>query len=123
MAQYEHLPIYKQALSLSLYIEKVVQGFSRYHKYSNGTELRTLARNNIKLIIRANSENEQRIFYLNELRANNEELKVCIRICKEMNAFKNLNSFVHAVELVILLAKQNEAWLKSQHKIINAPAS
>lgn len=119
MAQYEHLPIYKQALSLSIYIEKIVQGFSRYHKYNNGSELRTLARNNIKLIIRANSEIENRVFYLTELRVNNEELKVCLRICKEMNAFKNLNSFVHAVELVILLARQNEAWLKSKQKIIN----
>ena len=121
MAQYEHLPIYKQALTLSVYIEKVVQGFSRYHKYSNGSELRVLAKNNIKLIIRANSEIENRTFYLTELRVNNEELKVCLRICKEMNAFKNLNSFVHAVELVILLARQNEAWLKSKQKIINAP--
>ena len=123
MAQYEHLPIYKQAMDLAVHMEKVVYGFSRYHKYTNGMELRTLARNNIKLIIRANSENDKRVFYLNELRANNEELKVCLRICKEMNAFKNLNSFVHAVELVILLAKQNEAWLKSQQKIINTPVS
>ncbi len=37
------------------------------------------------------------------------------------NAFKNLNSFVHAVELVILLARQNEAWIKSKQKIINTP--
>ncbi len=118
MAQYEHLPIYKQALTLSVYIERIVQGFSRYHKYNNGSELRVLARNNIKLIIRANSEIENRAFYLTELRINNEDLKVCLRICKEMNAFKNLNSFVHAVELVILLARQNEAWLKSQQKII-----
>ena len=120
MAQYEHLPIYKDSLSLSVYIEKVVLGFSRYHKYSSGEELRSLARNNIKLIIRANTEHEQRVFYLNELRANNEELKVCLRICKELNAFKNLNSFVYAVELVIKIARQNEAWLKSQQKIINA---
>lgn len=121
MAPYEHLPIYKQALDLSVYIEKIVHGFSRYHKYNNGSELRTLARNNIKLIIRANSETDNRVFYLHELRANNEELKVCLRICKEMQAFKNLNSFVHAVELVILLARQNEAWLKSKQKIISVP--
>jgi len=123
MAQYEHLPIYKQALSLSVYIEKVVQGFSRYHKYNTGSELRALSRNNIKLILRANSETDNRICYLQELRANNEELKVCLRICKEVNAFKSLNSFVHAVELVILLARQNEAWLKSQQKIINTSLS
>lgn len=56
MAQYEHLPIYQKAIQLSVYVENVDQGFNRYHKYNNGTELRTLARNNIKLIISANSE-------------------------------------------------------------------
>ena len=119
MAHYEHLPIYQKAMQLAVYIEKVVQGFSRYHKYNTGSELRTLARNNIKLIIRANSETTNRELYLLELRTNNEELKICLRICKEMGAFRNLNSFVHAVELVILLARQNEAWLKSKQKIIN----
>ncbi len=40
MAQYEHLPIYKKAYDFALYYEKIVRGFSRYHKYTLGTELR-----------------------------------------------------------------------------------
>jgi len=32
MAQSEHLPIYKAAYDLCLYVEQVVRGFSRYHK-------------------------------------------------------------------------------------------
>jgi hypothetical protein len=32
MARYEHVPIYKQALAVALHFEKVVAGFSRYHK-------------------------------------------------------------------------------------------
>jgi hypothetical protein len=39
MARYEHLPIYKQALDVAVYFERVVAGFSRYHKYTLGTEL------------------------------------------------------------------------------------
>ena len=38
MAQTEHLPIYKAAYDLCLYFEKVVQGFSRSHKYTIGAD-------------------------------------------------------------------------------------
>ena len=34
MARYEHLPIYQAALDLTVHFEKVVAGFSRYHKYT-----------------------------------------------------------------------------------------
>jgi hypothetical protein len=36
MAQAEHLPIYKAAYDLCLYLEQVVRNFSRYHKYTVG---------------------------------------------------------------------------------------
>jgi hypothetical protein len=39
MARYEHLPIYKKALDVAVHFEKVVAGFSRYHKYTLGSEL------------------------------------------------------------------------------------
>jgi hypothetical protein len=32
MARYEHLPIYKAALDVAVGFEKLVSGFSRYHK-------------------------------------------------------------------------------------------
>jgi hypothetical protein len=40
MARHEHLPIDKAALDLTVHFEKLVAGFSRYHKYTLGTELR-----------------------------------------------------------------------------------
>ena len=40
VARYEHLSIYKQALDVAVHFENVVAGFSRYHKYTLGTELR-----------------------------------------------------------------------------------
>ena len=40
MARYEHLPIYRAAFDLAVHMEKIVRHFSRYHKYSLGTELR-----------------------------------------------------------------------------------
>lgn len=67
----------------------------------------------VRLIIRANSQLAERIDTLWGLRENIEELKVCMRICKEIEAFRNLNSFVYAMEETILLARQNEGWIKS----------
>lgn len=47
------------ALDLAVYLEKSVSGFSRYHKYSLGADLRRIARQNISLIVRANSETDR----------------------------------------------------------------
>jgi hypothetical protein len=55
MARYEHLPIYKKAFDLAVHFEKVVAGFSRYHKYTLGMELRNRSRGIALTIIRANS--------------------------------------------------------------------
>lgn len=116
MAQHEHLPIYKSALDLAVYLEKSVASFSRYHKYSLGGDLRRIAHQNITLIVRANSE-IKREETLAVLRNSLEELMVCLRIAKELQAFKSLNSFIYAVENMVQLSRQNECWLKSLKKL------
>ena len=55
MARYEHLPIYKKAMTLAIYLQDAVRQFSRYDKYTIGSDLRDLSRKIIFLIIRANS--------------------------------------------------------------------
>lgn len=59
MARYEHLPIYKQAMDLTVYFEKIVRNFSRYHKYTIGSELRTVSRDIVRLIIKADTAREK----------------------------------------------------------------
>ena len=49
MARYEHLPIYRDALNLAVHFEKIVSGFSRYHKYTLGSELRHASRQQRRL--------------------------------------------------------------------------
>ena len=63
MARYEHLPIYKQAMDVAVYFEKVVSGFSRYHKYTLGTELRNKSREVISLIMKVNAARDNTHFY------------------------------------------------------------
>ena len=40
MARYEHLPIYKAALDLTVHMEKLVAGFSHDHKSTLGIVFR-----------------------------------------------------------------------------------
>jgi len=115
MARYEHLPIYKKAFDLNLYVEKAVRNFSRYHKYTLGTELRNSVREVIKLIVRANSHKNKWPILI-ELRELLEQIKLTIRLCKEVKAFNNFNSFNVAINQVIDISRQNEGWIKSLSK-------
>lgn len=75
MAQTEHLPIYKRSYDLCLYVEQVVRNFSRYHKYSLGSDLRDGARRVLKLVVRANSRRDKAAVLL-AVREELEELKL-----------------------------------------------
>jgi hypothetical protein len=55
---YDHLPIYKTAMDLMVYLEQIVRHFSRYHKYTLGSDVRQQPRELVTLIIRANSRRE-----------------------------------------------------------------
>ncbi len=74
---------------MAVFFEKIVRNFSRYNKYTLGSELREKSREIVALIIKANSAREK-LPLLHELRERLEELKVLIRISKESRAF---NSF------------------------------
>lgn len=116
MAYYEHLPIYRKAMETAIYFETIVRNFSRYNKYALGAEMREKSRDVVKIIIRANST-ANKLPVLFELREAIEELKTLIRISKETGAFKNFNSFQHAIECVVSVSKQNEGWIRSIGKI------
>ena len=97
-----------------LYFEKVAAGFSRYNKYTHGTALREKASEVLSLIVRANNTDmDSRLSVLRELAIRIEELKVRIRICKEIRAFNNFNSFTTGINHVLSVARQNEGWMRS----------
>ena len=96
MAQYEHLPIFKKAYDLTLYFEKIVRDFSRYHKYSVGAELRQLSREVLRIIRRANNVQDKAPL-LRQNRERLEDLKIIVRLCKDLKAFPNFNSFQFSI--------------------------
>lgn len=122
MAQYEHLPIYKKAYDLLLYFEKIVHSFSRYHKYTHGAELRRQMREVLRLIRLANDAEEKAPVLLKN-RELLEDLKLTIRVCKDVKAFQNFNSFQYSINEVVSLCKQNEGWLKHTLEQSSQPES
>lgn len=113
MAKYEHLPIYREAFKFLIFCEQTVRNFSRYHKYTHGSDLRNAAREAVKLIIRANNSRPKGPV-LEDLRITLEEIKLIIRICKEVKAFHNFKSFETAINQVTNISRQAEGWLKHE---------
>jgi len=113
MARYEHLPIYKASIDLAVYIEQIVAGFSRYHKYTLGSELRQLAHRIILLIVKANNATDKRPI-LKELLEVQEEMKIIIRLSKEVKAFHSFNSFETCIRYLDNVIRQSSGWMRSQ---------
>lgn len=112
MARYEHLPIFREACDLTVHIEKIVQNFSRYHKYTLATDLRNQSRKILEKIIEANNARDDRAAHLLELRQELESFKVLARLCHESGGFASTRSYLHVAERITNIARQNEGWLK-----------
>lgn len=116
MARYEHLPIYRDAYDLTVHIEKIVRNFSRYHKYTLGTDLRNKTRAVLERIIEANNTPNRGELLLG-LRQQLESLKVLARLCHDSEAFNGgTKSYLYVVERLTGLARQNEGWIKAAAK-------
>lgn len=109
---YEALPIYKAATDLVVVLDRVVRGFSRYHKYTLGSRLRDAAIEVTLMIARANRR-EDRAALLPELCGLVEELKLLVNLGKEVQAFASFSPFAQVMEQVVGVARQAEGWRKS----------
>jgi hypothetical protein len=112
MSLYEALPVYKKAQDMALYFEKVVRHFEKYNKYTFGVEIRTLSHRILVLIAKANTK-QTRKESLAEALDKLEELKIILRLSKEVKAFSSFKSFEFAIRSVIEVSKQCEGWFKS----------
>lgn len=112
MARYEHLAIYKTSFDLVKIIENQVSTFSKYNKYTLGTDLRNFSRNILFLVIEINNLRDKEN-KLKELELEIEKLKILIRMCKELNAFSSFGAYENIITKTIEIAKITQGWLKS----------
>ena len=108
----ENLPIFKSAIALAVYMEKIVKGFEKYNKYTIGVDLRQKSKNILCLINRANLSTEKKEAITN-LRDGCEDMKMLIQLSKELEAFKSFKQFEYSSMLVVGVCKQAQGWLGS----------
>jgi len=56
---YDNLPIYKSALDLVVYVETIVKGFDKCHKYTIGEDLKNYSKELLFMIQRANMSSQR----------------------------------------------------------------
>ncbi len=113
MNKRQNLPIWRDANALLLEIETIVRGFTRYHKYSVGAELRQQAMQICRLLSRAlRKQANERIAMVEHLLIAIDDVKVLIQLAKDIKAFQNFKQFQRVVELAVSLSKQGGAWLQ-----------
>ena len=113
---YDNLPIFKSALTLVVYIETIVKGFDKYHKYTIGLDLREYSKEIMFMIQRANMSRERET-KLVALRDKCEELKMLIRVAQELKAFNGVKQFAHTSKLTMEVVVQAQSWLKSSARV------
>jgi len=111
-APYQHLPIWRDANRLLVAVEQVVRKFSRYHKYTLGTEMRRKAMHICQQIIRIYHAGSRPVPMLQRLLTLIEDCKLQIQLAKELKAFQNFAHFQQLAELAVLLGKQGGGWLR-----------
>jgi hypothetical protein len=111
----EVLPIYKSALNLAVYMEQIVRGFEKYHKYTMGVDLRQKSKMLLFAINRANLS-EDRVYALRKLRDICEEMKMLLQLSKELQVFQNFKQFEHSSLLAVTVCKQAQAWLNASKR-------
>ena len=84
-------PLYRQAQRLLLLIEEAVRQFSRYHKYTIGSDLRRDAKRVMRLTHRAvfDGEVQQIIALLHAV----DELKLTLQLARDIGACADLKRF------------------------------
>ncbi len=104
--------IWADSLRLAVEIEQAVRGFSRYHKYSVGADLRRQAAHICQLVAQAARFAARRPATLERLVLAVEALKTTVYLAKELQAFASFAQFQRIVELTVTVGKQGGGWFK-----------
>jgi hypothetical protein len=107
------MPIWRDTGRLLLEVETIVRGFSRYNKYTLGSDLRSQAMVICRLLSQALRQTaQQRVSAVEQLLLAIDDIKVLIQLAKELKAFQNFTQFQRLVELAVAIGKQGGAWLR-----------
>jgi len=123
----ENFSIFRSALELCVYIETIVKGFDKYHKYTIGEDMRNFSKD-LLFIINRIGLSKDKVRVLTKLRDRCEDMKMLLLISKELKAFKSFKQFEHiswsmplvsipSSKLSVDVCKQSQAWLGSTARV------
>lgn len=82
--------------------------FPRYHKVTQGSELRQTAQRIYRLVSRVNEARDTG--RVDDLAGAVEEMQTLLTLAQEIKAFAHFNDFAAATELTVSLGKQGGGW-------------
>ncbi len=116
-------PIAKAAERLTVEIEQAVRGFSRYHRYALGTDLRSQAMELVRLCNRAWRDRRRQPFWIDRLVWAIDEVKLSLQLGKQLKAFRSFRQFEMLIRLAEDLGRQAGGWKRQQrHPTGQSPA-
>jgi len=114
VAQYEHLPIYKQTYDLLLRIMTATKNFPREYKYTLGQKLKDEVIELVVLIYRANSVRDKEM-HISAILERVQVVQLMIRLAHDMKILPRRH-YAALAEMTDTLARQAGGWLKSSGK-------
>lgn len=114
MAQYEHLPIYKQTYDILLRTLTATKDFPREYKYTLGQKIKDELIDIVVLIYRANSATNKEQ-HIQEIMERVQAVQLLMRLSHDMKILPRRH-YAALSEMTENLAKQAQGWLKSSRK-------
>lgn len=106
-------PVYRDIKRLLVMVENAVQGFSRYHRYTLGTDLRQQALKLMRLVHRAWRDQANVRKHLQSLVWALDDFRLSLQLAKELHAFPSFALFEQLARLGDQVGRQCGGWLKS----------
>ncbi len=105
----EKLEIYQTAFDLMVHIEECVRDFSRYFKYTVGSELRQMCSGILSKTAAFNDrKTTEKAAFCRELRGDIRQLQIKLDVCENLNCFKRYKAWYRAADYADNLLKQCE---------------
>ena len=114
MAQYQHLPIYKQTYDILLRTMIATKDFPREYKYSLGQKIKDELIELVVLIYRANSAIDKKQ-HIESILERVQAIQLLMRLSHDMKLLSQKH-YAALSEMTESLAKQAQGWLNSSGK-------
>ena len=126
MTKHHHLPpIAQLARRFLVEVEQAVRGFSRYHRYALGADLRKQAMQLVVLCHRAWRDRGGVAHWVNRLVWAVDEIKIALQLGSEIRAFRSFGVFEQLILMAEDIGRQAGGWKRQlmQHPNGQNPAA